>query len=354
MRIFNHPTIRLVFLGLLLVVRPISAKENEKPPKLFSDPSEWNVTLAGPWTTVQRNVRKDDRYPVHLTYPAADGSQRTIDAEVAARGITRRHDVCKFPPLKIYFDKEKLKGTEFRGNKSLKLVTYCHTSSKYEQYYVKEFLVYRVHNLITEYSFKVKPMIINYRNNEKDSKSLTRFGFLIEDLDDVAKRHDMVKLSVPRISSKSLDSLETSYFSLFQYMVGNLDWAAIGGPDPTRCCHNSRLIGKGDDEVPKYAIPYDFDSTGLVNAHYAAPPDALKVRSVRQRLYRGYCAHKATLPQAVAHFKEKKADILALFETNTHLTSKNKKNAIEYIEEFYQILDDPKVFKRDVTDKCRG
>ncbi len=43
---------------------------------------------------------------------------------------------------------------------------------------------------------------------------------------------------------------------------------------------------------PKYSVPYDFDSSGLVNAHYAAPPEGLRVRNIRQRLYRGFCAFK--------------------------------------------------------------
>ncbi len=339
--------------ALLLVASfSIAAKEN-KPPKIFSDATEMNVTLSGPWRKIQKNVKKDDLYPAQLTYTGADGQLHTIDVEVTPRGLTRRFKACKFPPLKVHFDKEKMKGSEFRGNKSLKLVTYCQANSKYEQYYIKESLAYQIYNLITEYSFRVQPMMIEYKDSEKDD-SITRFSFLIEDADEMAERNDLKKLTVGRVPYKRLDTLEISNLSLFQYMIGNLDWAATGGPDKDKCCHNGKIIGKSENENPKYAIPYDFDASGLVNAHYAVPPDSLKVRNIRQRLYRGFCNHNDKLPQAAARFNEKKPEIMALFEDNTHLTEKNRKSSVKYIEDFYEILNDPKDFKREITDKCRG
>jgi hypothetical protein len=256
--------------------------------------------------------------------------------------------------LKVHFDKEKTKGTEFRGNKSLKLVTYCQTNSKYEQYFIKEFLAYRIYNLITEFSFRVRPMMIEYTESERGGNSLTRFGFMIEDSDDVAERNGMRELSIARVPYKQLDSATVSKFSLFQYLIGNLDWAATDGPEEDSCCHNSRLMGAGEDQDPKYVVPYDFDSSGLVNAHYALPPNGLKVRNIRQRLYRGFCFSNETMPQAVALFREKRPEILALFENNTHLYDRTRDQAIDYINDFYQIINDPETFREEITDKCRG
>lgn len=345
-----------VFVSLfsfLLAAPPSFAAQGNKPPKLFSNFNEMQVTLAGPWKTLRQNKKGDDTYPVQLTYSGADGAGHTIDAEVSLRGITRRR-FCDFPPLKLHFDKEAVKDTEFRGNKSLKLVTYCDTNSKYEQYYIKEFLTYRIYNLITEYSFRARPMMIEYEDSERSDSSITRFGFVIEDIDDVAKRNKLEELSIPRVPYRDLDPVTTSRLALFQFMIGNLDWAVTDGPKENSCCHNSRLIGAGEEIVPKYSVPYDFDSSGLVNTHYAAPPDGLKVRSIRQRLYRGFCVFNNELPQTVALFNEKKADILALFQNDPHLTDKSRSGAIDYLEGFYKVINDPKRFDRDIIDKCRG
>jgi hypothetical protein len=312
------------------------------------------ITLSGPWRHIQRNIKDDKLYPAQLTYTGKDGQKNTIDVEVAPRGISRRFKTCKFPPLKIHFDKEKMKGTEFRGNKSLKLVAYCNSSRKYEQYNIKEFLAYRIFNLITEYSFRVKPLMIEYLDSEGKNDPLTRFSFLIEDADEVAERHDLEKLTIGRVPHKRLDSVETSNVALFQYLIGNLDWAATGGPDKDKCCHNSKIIGKSIEENPKFVIPYDFDSSGIVDAHYAAPPDELGIRNIRQRLYRGFCAHESSMPQTVARFRDKRPEIEALFNDNPHLDDKTRKKALKYIEDFYEVIDDPKRFEKEITDKCRG
>ena len=342
-----------LLIGFALITQATLTIAGDKPDKLFRDGSEWKVTLSGPWRTIQRNSAKDARYPAQLTYPDADGQQITVDIEVAPRALTRRR-ICDFPPLKVFFDKKKMKGTELRGNKSLKLVTYCDLNRKFEQYYIKEFLIYRIYNLITDYSFRVKPLMVDYQKSGSSSNPVTRFSFLIEDADEVADRNDLQKLTVAKVPPSELHSVETSYFSLFQYMIGNLDFAATGGPDKNKCCHNAKIIGKGENEFPKYVIPYDFDSTGLVNSHYAAPPDKLKVRNVRQRLYRGFCVQNHTLAKAVDAFQQKKSAIMTLFDDNAHLNSSSKKRAISYIEDFYEVLDDPARFKREITDKCRG
>ena len=342
-----------ILLAFLLLTQTSIAADGDKPKKLFKDSSEWKVTLTGPWGKIQSKSSTDARYPAQLTYPGENGQQITVDIEVAPRALTRRR-MCDFPPLKVYFDKKKMKGTALSGNKSLKLVTYCDTNKKYEQYYIKEFLVYRIYNLITEYSFRVKPLMVDYKDSQRNYKPLTRFSFLIEDADEVADRNDLEKLTIGRVPPTELHPIETSYFALFQYMVGNLDWAATGGPDKDKCCHNAKVIGKSLESTPKYVIPYDFDSTGLVNAHYAAPPEKLKVRNIRQRLYRGFCEQNDTLPRAADRFQEKKTEIMALFENNAHITKSTRKRAIKYLESFYEVLDDPGKFKKAITDKCRG
>ena len=353
MPVVNHLIVSVVLPGLLMAASSF-AEDDVKPPRLFEEVSEMIVTLKGPWRTIRNNIKKDARYPVQLAYTGADGVQRTIQAEVEPRGISRREWLCDFPPLKIYFDKATTKGTEFRGKGSLKLVTYCKAESKYEQYYIKEFLVYRIYNLITDYSFRVRPMTVEYQDTNSKKWSISRFSFLIEDIDDVAKRNDLEKLAVAKISYKTLDPVETSKLTLFQFMVGNVDYATNEGPEDDRCCHNTRLIGTSDYETPRYSIPYDFDATGLVNAHYAYPPKALKLRNVRQRLYRGFCRNNDQLPQTVTLFNAKKPEILALFTDQANLNKHTRKRAIGYIEDFYKIINDTKAFKKQVIDNCRG
>jgi len=350
---YRRVTTFVLFLSLLMTSTASFAADEDKPPKIFSSFDEMKVTLTGPWRTIMRNKKKDDTYPATLSYTGDDGVKHTVDVVVGLRGITRRR-VCDFPPLELGFDKETVKGTILRGNKTLKLVTYCDTNSKYEQYYIKEFLAYRIYNLLTDFSYRVRPLMVDYVDSERDGQTTTRFSFIIEDTDDVAKRNDVEKLKIPRVPYRDLDPVTTSRLALFQFMIGNLDWAVTDGPKEDNCCHNSRLLGAGEDLVPKYAVPYDFDSSGLVNAHYAAPPEGLRVRNIRTRLYRGFCVYNDEMPQTVSLFQQKKAEILALFRNETHLTDYMRDDAIDYIEDFYRIIGDPGRFEKEITDKCRG
>ena len=345
-------SLSLIFGMILLIYNPVVA-ETVKPEKLFKNISELEITLTGPWRSLKKNKKKDGRFPAKLAYQNPDGSHVDIDIEVAPRGITRRMKVCAFPPLKVFFDKEKTKNTIFRGNRSLKLVSYCQPHSRFEQYYLKEFLSYQVYNLITKLSFRARPAIVEYIDSEQKIKTIQRFSFFIEDIDDVAKRNKQQKHKNGKIRAADLDALQTSYFSLFQLLIGNLDWSATTASETEPCCHNSRIIS-AVGQLPKYVIPYDFDSSGLVNTHYAMPPEGIKLKNIRERLYRGYCAHNQKLAEAAAHFQQQKTKILDLFINNSRLNAKTRENALEYIEGFYAILNNPQRFQREIIDKCRG
>ncbi len=349
--------LKLTIASLLLVVMmiPVASVQDApaKPTKLFKDDSRLNVTLKGPWRRMAKRADSPEKYSGELTYSDSNGQEITFNIGITTRGLTRR-TVCDFPPVKLWFDKEQLKGTIFRGQGSLKMVTHCKSSKGVEQYYIKEYLSYRIYNLITPYSFRVRSMTVTYIDSERNAKPIERFGFLIEDVDDVAKRNDLIELEIPRVSHKKLDLVETSNYSLFQYLISNLDWSATSGRDPLECCHNTKLIGKSPDAAPVFAIPYDLDASGLVDAHYAAPPDKLRINSVRTRLYRGFCVHNETLPAALERFRNQKQNILALFADEETLTSSGKSKAIRYLEGFYTALAKPGSVDKLLIRKCRG
>jgi hypothetical protein len=346
----------VVLLAVALFPAPVALAQEEqpKPVKLFKDHSSMKVTLKGPWRTLVRRKTSGKKHEGVLEYTDSNGDRHSLNVGLTTRGLTRLEKVCDFPPLKVWFDKEEVKGTAFRGQSSLKMVTHCKSSPAYQKYYGLEYLSYRIYNLITDYSFKVRPMMVTYLDTERDSKPLDRFAFLIEDVDDVAARHNLEELEIPRVRHTRLDSAETANYSLFQYLISNLDWSATSGRDPVECCHNTKLIAESVDASTVFAIPYDLDASGLVNAPYAAPPDQLKVRSVTQRLYRGFCFHNNEMQAVMERFKEKKPEIMALFTNPEILTEKIGKRAQKYLEGFYSSLASPKDFKKNLTDKCRG
>jgi len=346
------------FVPILLLLAPLTAPAQaedaaaEKPPKIFTDDAVISARAEAPWRNVMRHKESDRVWEGVFRYTDRDGAAVSIPIEIAPRGLTRKR-VCDFPPLRFRFDKEAARGTAFRGAGSLKLVTHCLFNSKYEQYYVKEYLAYRVYNLITDLSYRVQGLDMDYADDAEDDNPIERFAFLIEDPDDVARRNGLEKLDINDIEPDRLDPLETSRFMLFQYLIGNLDWSALGGPGD-HCCHNARLIGPAPDAPILNVLPYDLDSSGLVNAHYASPPEGLPVRNVRQRLYRGFCAHNDAVAPALEEYRNKRADIEALFKNEDRLDRGHRKRALAYIEDFYETLDSPEAVQEELIDNCRG
>jgi hypothetical protein len=142
-------------------------------------------------------------------------------------------------------------------------------------------------------------------------------------------------------------------FSAFQYMLGNTDWSVLRGPPGEACCHNVGILGRTETDPQLIPVPFDLDSTGLVDPPYAAPAAGLPIRTVRQRVYRGFCTSNTYLPEAIARFQEQRAAILALFEDEPLLSTAAKRRTRKYLDSFFEILEDPEKLKKRVLEKCR-
>jgi hypothetical protein len=360
MRKLQKPLYCILCLTVLIAVSmPLTAAEENaakpvKPAKLFTTQDALKVTLYAPWRDITRKKKKQDPYPATIEFTDELGNAVKLPLTVERRGITRQQ-ACKFPPIKLRFDKQDVKGTTFRGQKSLKMVTHCQKASSYEHYYVLEYLAYRMYNQVTDMSFRVRPLDVVYVDSENNDRELSRFAFLIEDDSDVADRFDLKKLRIPKAKLSQLDSKTTAEFGLFQYMIANVDWSAILGPDPEQCCHNAKLIGpeplQAGDTI--YPLPYDFDSAGLVNAKYARPPEGLPIRQVTQRLYRGYCAKNDELETARNRFLEQEQAIYGLVSSEARLELKQRDDALDFLRDFFDIIRDDGSFRKQVIEKCR-
>jgi hypothetical protein len=322
-----------------------------KPAKLFAGQATLDLTLAAPWREFMDDKKAKKRYPGTLEYVDESGARRSMPVAFEPRGLNRLKN-CKLPPIKLIFDKAASKGTPFHGNKSLKLVTHCGSGERWEQYAIKEMLAYRIYNLVTERSFRVRALSVTYVDSAEHSSDGPRFAFLIEDDSALARRNHLEKLDTPRIQVAQLEPLENDRFALFEYLIGNTDWAVLNGPSSDRCCHNSKLIGT-NLQSNVYAVPYDFDSSGLVDAPYAAPSPTLPIRNNRERLYRGFCANNATLETARREILGLEPRILELVRTESRLAPRSREVAGDYLAKGFEILSDDEKFASNVIARCR-
>jgi hypothetical protein len=314
---------------------------------LFASQDPIEIVLTADWKAVQRdrNVESKKLYPGTMAIVKDGAAGTPIPIELRTRGNVRRNPrLCGFAPLRLQLPKDGVKGTVFEGQGGIKLGVHCQNDGVYQQYVLKEYLANRLHNLLTPRSLRVRLAKVTYADKDPGRKAVTKLGIFYEDVDDMGKRVDARELPVPRQMFQYLDQPSLLFMSVFQYMIGNVDYSILA-------LHN--VIMLDDVKGARLPVPYDFDYAGLVDAHYATPAKGLEITSVRDRLYRGPCRTEAEVEEALKPFREKQAEILAMPATLTPLGLEDgpRKGAEKYLNEFFDLINKPdKVRKTFVTD----
>ena len=318
---------------------------------LFDSDEVLEIRLSGPLGTISSD-RKDAERQEH-PFIVRTGDQE-VPVYVRVRGKSRTIH-CEFPPLRLRFEAGDAAGTVFEGEEKLKLVTHCRSGrDHYENNLLDEFTAYRIFNLVSDMSYRVRLLRVTYEDTDNELGKLDRpyYAVILESDDGLAQRTGASILKVPGVVYSRLEPGQTARMSVFHYLVGNTDWSLVAAPDEN-CCHNVDLLQKDDAVLP---IPYDFDRSGLVNAKYAKPAEGARIRKVTMRLYRGYCRSPiddvaAGLDAIVALRKP----IVELARSVPVVGKESAEERAQYIDRFFEeaVDDREKLLKRFEKD-CIG
>ncbi|MEM6536851.1 MAG: hypothetical protein AAF668_03880 [Pseudomonadota bacterium] len=331
-----------------------SAAERKPVTPLFAETDLIEIRIEAPMSDIIGKRKRDPQpYDAKLVV-GVDGAE-DHPMMLSARGNFRRtSNACRFPPLRIELTEKPEKSDLFHRQKRLKLVTHCKNNSSYEQLVAREYIAYRLFNVMTDYSFRVRPAQITYVDTKKGEEMDKRFGFFIEDVDDVAERNGLEEFEAPSISIKQLSGTHTAEAALFQYLIGNLDFSFYKGSEGDDCCHNAKLIAASasstEDIIP---LPYDFDHAGLVDAPYAQPPEGIPVKTVKQRRYRGYCLHNDDLANVVQEVQADRDAFLAVLDEASFLEDRSRRTITSYLDGFFRSIKDDKAVERVLKSRCR-
>lgn len=355
---------RILLLCLVLCLLPCSltANESEQATKaetaglspLFQKNLPLIMKLEAPFRNVFKKRGKDRPYfPASLTYKDSEGKDIQIELELRVRGNFRaQKENCKFPPLKLNFKKKSLKGTIFEGENQLKLVTHCKSASKYEQYVLLENMAYQIHNQYSDFSLRERLATVEYVESGKGKTIATKVGFFIEDKKRMAARNGAKLVKKKRIEKTEYMPEHLHLATVFEYLLGNTDYSVILGPKGENCCHNIIPLQANDGML--VPVPYDFDVSGFVNPPYTGPPEHLGLRSLRQRLYRGYCQNTEGFKNSFAVFLEKKDAVYALLNKAEGMQDKTRQSAIRYLDKFYESITEEEKINSQFIEKCRS
>jgi len=309
---------------------------------VFYEQEILQVKMSLPLKEIKKDTNDSTYIDANIAYKLGDDSWQNLKVDIRRRGNFRLR-YCYFPPLKIKIKKKDSKDTPFEDHKNLKMVLPCMIQNDNNDYVIKEYLIYKMFEIVSPYHFKTRLLDIELEEDRGDkSKIFNVKGFLIEDDKNVAKRlyGKVYERNMHPLNQEAISAIRAA---LFQYMIGNSDFSH-------GYQHNAIVVYINKAMVP---IPYDFDMSGFVNASYAA--ESIQVASVTDRKYRGFVRDKNLFEQVRQEFINNKEKILtvlddhALFFDNPDAFNTAK----DYILSFYNIIVNNRRFKTEILDQAR-
>lgn len=334
-----------VYVGTLLLLGLASVSRSQEMNLLFASKDPIHLQASGSTKAIKKNTNDSTYTSGKFLYEKQPGEWIEIETEARVRGNFRLKN-CYFPPLKLKFKKKNIEGTVFEGNKTVKLVLPCKRQNNMNPLIGREYICYKFYEELTPFHFKTR--LINLELTEKGKRKdrvYDLLAFMVEDNSKVAERSKGKVIEMKGLSPAAFDAAQTLRNDYFQYMIGNADWSAVYQ-------HNSNILFADGKYMP---LPYDFDMSGLVNADYAqVNPPSLGTGDPRERVYRGFCKEESVMEAIRKEYLSLEKRFHALIDENAVYVKENDVTDMHsYLDEFYQIMKDDRLFKNSILQGCR-
>jgi hypothetical protein len=264
--------------------------------------------------------------------------------KVSTRGKMRKK-ICDFPPVKVKFSpSEKLPDSIADASEvKLKIVSKCSAAAEQPDLVMRECLIYKLYNTITDQSFRVKPAHIVFKDSKGNEPDIDTHSFFLESEKEMAARLSGRPMKPKVIIPQIMDAAAFNRTCLFEYMIGNTDWNVYQR-------HNIKIELLEDKYL--VTVPYDFDYSGAVGAVYARPHERLPIKTVQDRYFLGICRPPGGYDATIQLFLSKKTDLLATCDVFPYLDPMAKTQLKTYLISFFTILENPEKVKTDITEHC--
>jgi hypothetical protein len=321
---------------------------SEQPSQFFENQDPLMIQLKYSIKQVKKQTNDSTYLASNIWYKDDSETWDSVNIKLRARGHFRREN-CYYAPLKLKIKKADAKGTLFEKTTKFKLVLPCLLEKNNDDYVLKEYIAYKLYEIVAPYHFKTRLTRIDLL--EKRGKRTNKhqlIGFVIEDIDALVKRYDAREIEriIHPLQQDALASIQNAFF---QYLIANTDFS-------TKQLHNQKIIFSEKKIIP---IPYDFDMSGLVNANYAGVTNVQNlsgtITEVTQRIYKGYERDAALIQQVREEYLEKKTQMLAALQLlkDEFGDRSQYSEAEKFITSFFEILENDKKFKKNILDRLR-
>lgn len=328
------------FLGPALTVKA----QQVDSLKFFAEEPAIEMQLSTDIRALQNEKGQDVFQPATVKMKFPDGTEIEEPIQVGPRGKFRR-GYCRIPPIMMQF--RNVSAPRLSSLGKLKLVIPCGSATADEELLFKEYLVYKIYNQITDLSMRVRLVKTTFNDSKGKFKSFTQYSFMMEDDGDMARRNNCKKRTHGQILTESTDRQTMTMVAIFEYMIGNTDWSVPNN-------HNIELVFSRENpaQLP-FAVPYDFDYCGLVDASYAVPADVIGTEKVTERVYRGFPRNMEEIQATLDLFRAKKENILNVIRNFSMLSERVRNGMVKYLEEFFRMIENKNDVKSVFIDNAR-
>ncbi|MCB0572139.1 MAG: hypothetical protein KDC66_20375 [Phaeodactylibacter sp.] len=323
-------TIFFLTIALAFLAGSVASQERHSIfDELLQEGLAVDVEIEAAMMELVENRRLDEPVPARFTFEDSEGHEQSFSIKLEQRGKYRRR-ICDFPPLSLNFSKSELQQLGFYPKyDKLKLVTHClDDKEEGQELLLKEYLAYELYRELTGQSYRVQLARVTYIDVNGEMNKARRYGFIIEDTDEMAHRLGGTECEdCVNPPDSLLEASSENLMSVFQYMIGNTDWSI-------QMARNIKAVSQknGGKLIP---VPYDFDFSGFVDAPYALPSADYGQLSVKQRVFLGKPASRATLEETLRLVYAKKERLLERVWAFKPLSADARRACQDYLETFF-------------------
>jgi len=276
---------------------------------------------------------KAQSFDADMTMHFSETDSLQKEVTISYRGQSR-FDLCRFPPTRITFKKPLYEAPDSGRIKKMKLVNQCQQGYTYGEYVIREYLIYKLYEVLTDTCYRARLVRISFFDTERKRKPLEQYGIFMEPDGMLAERLNIEEARTGNVRQSHMFPAMIDRIAVFNYMIANWDWAVVSR-------HNIKVFVPASNDAPMLGIPvpFDFDLTGVVNAEYALPPPDKGINTSRDRLFMGICRSRETYMETLRMFLEKREQFYAVLDTFPYLDKPAKKDIKWFLDQFFDQIE---------------
>jgi hypothetical protein len=136
----------------------VRKKDSGKPKKyltLFEKDDILEVSLEFDLAKFLKKPDRNQSFEGVMTIPVSETDTLNRKVTIKYRGESR-YERCSFPQMRVTFKKPVYEVSDSGRIKKIKLVNQCNRGSSFEEFVIRECLVYKMYNVLTDTSYRVR------------------------------------------------------------------------------------------------------------------------------------------------------------------------------------------------------